>query len=62
MSDVGLLRKRPKGASTVCGENRTVTPLRRKNAERRPREYLTHDEVDKLVAARQNHYGHRDAA
>lgn len=44
-------------------ENRTVaTPLRRKNAELRTREYLTEAEIEKLIeAAKVNRYGHRDA-
>jgi site-specific recombinase XerD len=43
-------------------KNRTVTPLRRKNADLRTREYLTELEVEKLMdAARQNRHGHRDA-
>jgi site-specific recombinase XerD len=43
-------------------KNRTVTPLRRKNADLRTREYLTEPEVEKLMdAARQNRHGHRDA-
>jgi integrase len=44
-------------------ENRTVaTPLRRKNAELRTREYLTDAEVVRLQkAATSNRYGHRDA-
>jgi integrase len=42
--------------------NRTVTPLRRPNAELRTREHLTADEVDALMtAAKGNRYGHRDA-
>lgn len=43
-------------------ENRTV-PLRPANAELRPREYLTPDEIEKLTAAarRQGRYGQRDA-
>ena len=32
-------------------ENRTVTPLRRKNADLRTREHLTPAEVEKLMAA-----------
>ncbi|MGM4872906.1 tyrosine-type recombinase/integrase [Bradyrhizobium sp. 956_D2_N1_5] len=41
---------------------RTVMPIRRKNAEIRTREYLTHDEVEKLIdVAKANRYGHRDA-
>ena len=43
-------------------ENRTVTPLRRPNAELRPREHLTEHEIDKLVeAAKDNRWGQRDA-
>jgi integrase len=43
-------------------ENRTVTPLRRPNAELRKREHLTADEVEGLMtAAKGNRYGHRDA-
>jgi integrase len=42
--------------------NRTVAPLRRPNAELRPREHLTEREVEKLIkAARGNRWGHRDA-
>jgi integrase len=49
---------------TPATEKRTVvTPLRRPNAELRTREYLTDAEVAKLtVAAKDNRYGHRDAA
>src|ERR1035437_1039760 len=44
-------------------EIRTVaTPLRRRNAELRTREYLTDAEVERLTnAAKDNRYGHRDA-
>jgi integrase len=43
-------------------ENRTVTPLRRPNAELRTREHLTADEVEALMdAAKGNRYSHRDA-
>ena len=43
-------------------ENRTVTPLRRPNADLRTREYLTEAEVARLQeAAKANRYGHRDA-
>ena len=43
-------------------ENRTVTPLRRKNADLRTREHLTPAEVEKLMAAvKGNRQGHRDA-
>ena len=42
--------------------NRTVTPIRRPNAELRTREHLTPGEVDTLiVAAKVNRNGHRDA-
>ncbi len=42
-------------------ENRTV-PIRRANAALRPREYLTPDEIEKLMkAARESRYGQRDA-
>jgi site-specific recombinase XerD len=43
-------------------ENRTVTPLRRPNADYRKREHLTADEVEALrAAAKANRHGHRDA-
>jgi integrase len=43
-------------------ENRTVTPLRRPNAELRTREYLTAAEVERLItAAKSNRHGQRDA-
>ena len=42
-------------------ENRTVTLLRRPNAELRPREHLTEREIDKLVEAAKGHrWGQRD--
>jgi hypothetical protein len=41
---------------------RTVTPSRRPNRDLRTREYLTGDEVERLVkAAKGNRWGHRDA-
>jgi integrase len=41
--------------------NRTVTPLRRPNAELRTREYLTTAEVEALIeAVKGNRQGHRD--
>jgi integrase len=44
-------------------DNRTVTPLRRPNAELRPREHLTEREVEKLIAAAKgNRWGQRDSA
>ena len=43
--------------------NRTVTPLRKPNAELRPREHLTEREIEKLIeAASHNRWGKRDAA
>ena len=44
-------------------EKRTVgMPRRKKNADLRTREYLTNDEVHRLIeAAKANRYGHRDA-
>ena len=43
-------------------ENRTVTPLRRPNADLRPREHLTEREVDKMIeAAKGNRWGQRDS-
>src|SRR3712207_2235835 len=53
---------KPKTAPTT--ENGTVPPRRAPNAERRPREYLTAQEVNRLMAAardRGGRYGHRDA-
>jgi type 1 fimbriae regulatory protein FimB/type 1 fimbriae regulatory protein FimE len=42
-------------------EKRTVTPKRRPNAELRTREYLTEDEVERLIkATKANRWGHRD--
>jgi type 1 fimbriae regulatory protein FimB/type 1 fimbriae regulatory protein FimE len=47
---------------SLATENRTVTPLRRPNAELRPREHLTEREIDKLVeAAKSNRWGQWDA-
>ena len=43
-------------------ENGTVPPRPVPQAQRRPREYLTPKEVERLItAARQNQYGPRDA-
>jgi integrase len=45
-----------------ASENRTVTPVRRPNAEIRPREHLTEREVEALIAATKgNRWGQRDA-
>src|SRR6266478_3639171 len=43
-------------------EKRTVMPVRRPNAELRPREHLTEREVEKLITvAKGNRWGQRDA-
>ena len=54
----GANRYRP---NTLNGK---VLPLRRKNSDYRPREYLTGDEVDRLMVAAKalGRHGHRDAA
>ncbi len=47
---------------TPTTENRTVRPRRPKNGDVRTREYLTVDEVERLIeSAKCNRYGHRDA-
>jgi len=47
---------------TPAAEKRTVTPIRRPNADLRTREYLTEAEVERLIdASRKNRWGHRDA-
>jgi integrase len=48
---------------TVFGPvTRGQPPKRRRNAEIRPREYLTGEEAERLIAAAgQNRHGHRDA-
>ncbi len=54
----------PKPKSTPTAENGTVPPRRARNADRRPREYLTAAEVNRLMAAardRGGRHGHRDA-
>src|SRR3954470_6247505 len=49
--------------TTPIPQNGTVPPRPIPHAERRPREYLTPKEVERLItAARQNRHGHRDAA
>src|SRR4051812_8748774 len=50
--------------TTPIAVNGNVPPRRLANAARRPREYLTADEVERLMAtarARPSRYGHRDA-
>ena len=47
---------------TPATVNRTVRPRRLPNADLRTREYLTEDEVERLMkAATRNRWGHRDA-
>jgi integrase len=47
---------------SLATANRTVMPLRRPNAELRPREHLTEREVEKLIeSARSNRWGQRDS-
>jgi integrase len=47
---------------TPTGEKRAVMPQRQPNREYRKREYLTPDEIEKLIkAAKGNRYGQRDA-
>ena len=49
-------------ATMPAPQNGTVPPRPVPHAQRRPREYLTPKEVERLIAAaRQNRYGHRDA-
>lgn len=63
MSNVVALKGRRKIHPTT--ENGKVNPpLRRRNADVRPREYLLPDEVERLIAAASNlgRHGHRDAA
>jgi len=49
-------------ATTPIPQNGTVPPRPVPQAQRRPREYLTPKEVERLItAARQNRHGHRDA-
>src|SRR3954468_24909936 len=48
--------------TTPTPQNGTVLPRPVSQAQRRPREYLTPKEVERLItAARQNRYGHHDA-
>ncbi len=52
----------PAPATRPAPQNGTVPPRQVPHPERRPREYLTPKEVERLIAAaRQNRYGHRDA-
>lgn len=61
MSKIVPFRRSPKTPPTI--EKGTVTPRRKKNAELRPREYLTPREVQQLAttARHRGRYGHRDA-
>src|SRR3954454_14302989 len=48
--------------TTPTPQNGTVPPRPAPQAQRRPREYLTPKEVERLITtAQQNRYGHRDA-
>ena len=62
MKHKGLRVTERKGPTTVNGQ---VPPRRLPNAERRPREYLTPDEVERLITTAQKRIGartpHRDA-
>lgn len=55
--------KLPARRSVPNTENGTVPPQRVENAKRRPREYLTVNEISKLMggARERGRYGHRDA-
>jgi hypothetical protein len=56
------MKKSPLRLVTPATDNRTVMPVRRANAEIRPREHLTEREVEKLIAAAKgNRWGQRDA-
>lgn len=45
-----------------AAKKRTVAPTRARNADLRTREYLTPEEVERLIAAaKSNRWGHRDA-
>jgi site-specific recombinase XerD len=47
---------------TPATEKRTVTPKRQPNSELRTREYLTEEELERLLeAAKANRWGHRDS-
>jgi integrase len=58
-----MLKKTPLKLVPPATANRTVTmPVRRPNADYRPREHLTEREVEKLMtAAKGNRWGQRDA-
>ena len=60
MSKIIELERRRKPAPGI--ENGKVPPRRRTNAESRPREYLTPDEVERLMnaAGSLGRHGHRD--
>src|SRR3954449_10140607 len=56
------MRSQAARPTTPAPENGTVSPRPIPHSQRRPREYLTPKEVERLItAARQNRYGHRDA-
>ncbi len=58
-----VLALRPIAPAVPNIENRNVLPTRRRNAELRTREYLTPDEVERLVdhTRKLGRHGHRDA-
>ncbi len=55
---------RPENRPAPTRENGKVLPLRVKNSEVRTREYLTADEIERLIVSAKSlgRYGHRDAA
>jgi integrase len=57
-----MLKKPPLKLVSPTNENRTVMPIRRPNAQIRPREHLTEIEIEKLMkAAKGNRWGQRDS-
>src|SRR5215207_2163825 len=57
------MTRNPAPTTMPIPQNGTVPPRPFPHAQRRPREYLTPKEVERLIAAaRKNRHGHRDAA
>ena len=52
----------PTRRTTPTTENGTVPPRRARNAERRPREYLTAKEIERLMEAARDRGGRYGAA
>jgi site-specific recombinase XerD len=52
-----------KGQASFSGKSPILPPHKPKNADVRPREYLTEEEAERLIdaAASQGRHGHRDA-